>query len=60
MDSKIRNQTIEWVSKHLGDSFVFRKHQLETIEDIISNKLNNSNTKIVSFTPNNNSMILLI
>lgn len=40
MDSKIRNQIIEWVSKHLGDSFVFRKHQLETIEDIISNIVN--------------------
>ena len=35
----IESQIKEWASKHLGDSFSFREHQIETITKIIYNVL---------------------
>lgn len=59
MDSKIRNQIIEWASKHLGDSFVFRKHQVETIEDIISNIVNKTHHTHIIEAPTGSGKSLL-
>ncbi len=58
-ENKIRNQIIEWASKHLGDSFVFRKHQVETIEDIISNIVNKTHHTHIIEAPTGSGKSLL-
>ena len=42
MNKEIKSQVSRWAKDHLGEDFVFRPNQLETIVQIIDDKINNN------------------
>lgn len=56
---KIKSQIIEWASKNLGNDFKFRENQLETISQIIYEKIHNINDHHIIQAPTGSGKSLI-